>query len=104
MVANSPLVKTAVAGADPNWGRLVMAIGRSGEKIKPEKMVISIGGQTVARGARQAPGYSEKKAARHMRGPEIDIAIDLAVGGGAATVWSCDLTHRYIDINANYRS
>ena len=104
VVANSPLVKTAVAGADPNWGRLVMAIGRSGEKIKAEKMVISIGAQTVARGGRQAPGYSEEKAARHMRGPEIDIAIDLAVGGGAATVWSCDLTHRYIDINADYRS
>ncbi|MDP7344374.1 MAG: bifunctional glutamate N-acetyltransferase/amino-acid acetyltransferase ArgJ [Alphaproteobacteria bacterium] len=104
VVANSPLVKTAVAGADPNWGRLVMAIGRSGEKIKAEKMVISIGAQTVARGGRQAPGYSEEKAARHMRGPEIDIAIDLAVGGGAATVWSCDLTHRYIDINGDYRS
>ena len=104
VVANSPLVKTAIAGADPNWGRLVMAVGRSGEKVRPEKMVIAIGGQTVARGGKLAPGYEEKKAARHMRGREIDIAINLAVGAGAATVWSCDLTHQYIDINADYRS
>ena len=104
VVANSPLVKTALAGADPNWGRLVMAVGRSGERIRPNKMVIAIGGQTVARGGRQAPGYSESKAARHMKGREIDIEIDLAAGSGAATVWSCDLTHKYIDINADYRS
>ena len=104
VVANSPLVKTAIAGADPNWGRLVMAVGRAGEKIRPEKMVIAIGGQTVARGGMQAPGYREKMAARHMRGREIDIDIDLAAGRGVATVWSCDLTHQYIDINADYRS
>ncbi len=104
VVANSPLIKTAIAGEDPNWGRLVMAVGRSGEQLKPEKMVIAIGGQTIARGGKQAPGYSEKTAARHMKGKEIDIAIDLAVGSGAATVWSCDLTHKYIDINADYRS
>ncbi len=81
-----------------------MAVGRSGEKIRPEKMVIAIGGQTVARGGMQAPGYREKMAARHMRGREIDIDIDLAAGRGVATVWSCDLTHQYIDINADYRS
>ncbi|MFP6688410.1 MAG: bifunctional glutamate N-acetyltransferase/amino-acid acetyltransferase ArgJ [Alphaproteobacteria bacterium] len=104
VVANSPLVKTAVAGADANWGRLVMAIGRSGEKIRPDKLAIAIGGQRVARGGRKAPGYREAKAARHMRGREIDIAIDLGVGKGNATVWSCDLTHRYININADYRS
>jgi glutamate N-acetyltransferase/amino-acid N-acetyltransferase len=104
LVANSPLIKTAVAGADPNWGRLVMAAGRSGERISPDKMKISIGGQTVARGGGLAAGYSEAKAAKHMRGREIDLALDLAVGKGAATVWSCDLTHRYIDINADYRS
>lgn len=104
VVSNSPLVKTAMAGADPNWGRLVMAVGRSGEKLRQEKMRIAIGGQTVARGGRQAPGYSESKAARHMKGREIDIEIDLAAGSGAATVWSCDLTHKYIDINADYRS
>lgn len=104
LIANSPLVKTAVAGADPNWGRLVMAIGRSGEKINPDRMEIAIGGQTVARDGRLAPGYRETMAARHMRGREIDLAVDLAVGNGKATVWSCDLTRRYVDINADYRS
>lgn len=104
VVANSPLVKTAVAGADPNWGRLVMAVGRSGEKIKPSKMMIAIGGQTVARGGKLAPSYREALAVRHMRGREIKLTVDLAVGKGAATVWSCDLTRRYIDINADYRS
>ncbi len=104
VVANSPLVKTAIAGEDPNWGRLVMAVGRAGEQIKAEKMKIAIGGHVVARGGRQAPDYVEKTVARHMKGKEIDIAIDLAAGSGRATVWSCDLTHKYIDINADYRS
>ena len=104
VVANSPLVKTAIAGADPNWGRLVMAVGRSGERIRVEKMVIAIGGQTVARGGKKLASYREDKAARHMRGRDIEIDLDLAVGNGAATVWTCDLTHRYIDINADYRS
>ena len=104
VVANSPLVKTAIAGEDPNWGRLVMAVGRAGEQVRPDKMVISIGGHKVAKGGKQAPGYVEKTVARHMKRKEIDIAIDLAVGSGAATVWSCDLTHKYIDINADYRS
>lgn len=104
VVANSPLVKTAIAGADPNWGRLVMAVGRSGERIRPEKLAIAIGGQKVARGGKKLPSYREDKAARHMRGRDIKIDLDLAVGSGAATVWTCDLTHRYIDINADYRS
>jgi len=104
LIANSPLIKTAVAGADPNWGRLVMAVGRSGEKINPNRMAILIGGQLVARDGGIAPGYRETMAARHMRGREIELAVDLAVGKGTATVWSCDLTHRYIDINADYRS
>ena len=104
VVANSPLVKTAIAGEDPNWGRLVMAVGRAGEQVRTEKMVITIGGHKVAAGGKQAPGYVEKIVARHMKGKEIAIAIDLAVGAGAATVWSCDLTHKYIDINADYRS
>ena len=104
VVANSPLVKTALAGADPNWGRLVMAVGRSGERIRPEKMVISIGGQAVARGGRKIPSYREDEAARHMQGRDINFDLYLAVGSGAATVWTCDLTHRYIDINADYRS
>ena len=104
VVANSPLVKTALAGADPNWGRLVMAVGRSGERIRPEKMVISIGGQAVARGGRKISSYREDEAARHMQGRDINFDLYLAVGSGAATVWTCDLTHRYIDINADYRS
>ncbi len=104
LIANSPLVKTAVAGSDPNWGRLVMVVGRSGEKINPDRMAIAIGGQTVARNGKLAPGYRETMAARHMRGREIELAVDLAVGKGKATVWSCDLTRRYIDINADYRS
>ncbi len=104
VVANSPLVKTAIAGEDPNWGRLVMAIGRSGEQVRAEKMVIDIGGHIVARGGKRAAQYSEKTVARHMKGEEINITIDLAVGAGAATVWTCDLTHEYIKINADYRS
>ncbi len=104
LIASSPLVKTAVAGADPNWGRLVMAVGRSREKINPDKMTISIGGQTVACGGKRAPGYREAVAERHMSGREILLAVDLAVGKKTATVWSCDLTRRYIDINADYRS
>ena len=104
VVANSPLVKTAIAGEDPNWGRLVMAIGRSGERVRAEKMVIDIGGHIVARGGKRATQYSEKTVARHMKGEEINITIDLAVGAGAATVWTCDLTHEYIKINADYRS
>jgi len=104
VVANSPLVKTAIAGADANWGRFIMAIGRCGESIKPDKLTLAIGGQIVARRGKKASGYREAKAARHMRGRNIDIAIDLAVGQGRATVWSCDMTHRYIDINADYRS
>jgi len=104
LIANSPLVKTAVAGSDPNWGRLVMAVGRSGEKINPDRLVIAIGGKPVASDGKLAPCYREAVAARHMRGREIELAVDLAVGKGKATVWSCDLTRRYIDINADYRS
>jgi glutamate N-acetyltransferase/amino-acid N-acetyltransferase len=104
VVANSPLVKTAIAGEDPNWGRLVMAVGRSGEPLKADKILIAIGGHVIARGGRQAPGYREKIVARHMKRKEIQIDIDLAAGSGAATVWTCDLTHKYIDINADYRS
>ena len=81
-----------------------MAVGRSGERIRPEKMVISIGGQVVARGGRKIPSYPEDEAARHMQGRDINFDLYLAVGRGAATVWTCDLTHRYIDINADYRS
>ena len=103
-VANSPLVKTAVAGADPNWGRIVAALGRAGERIDADALTIRIGGTLVAAHGGPVPAYDEAPVAAHMQGRTIDIAIDAGVGFGAATVWTCDLTHGYIDINADYRS
>jgi len=103
-IANSPLFKTAVAGGDPNWGRVVMAVGKAGEKADRDRLAISMGGIEVARAGRVVPGYDEAPVARHMAGREILIEVDVGVGRGRATVWTCDLTHGYIDINADYRS
>jgi len=103
-IANSPLVKTAIAGADANWGRIVMAVGKAGEKAAIDRLEIFIGGHAVARGGGPVPGYDEKPVAKHMQGQDIAVAVDVGVGDGAATVWTCDLTHGYIDINADYRS
>ncbi|MCE2509837.1 MAG: bifunctional glutamate N-acetyltransferase/amino-acid acetyltransferase ArgJ [Alphaproteobacteria bacterium] len=103
-IANSPLVKTAIAGEDPNWGRVVMAVGKSDERVAPKKLAIRIGGLPVAKGGERVPGYKEAPVARHMKGSAIDLAVDVGVGRGKATVWTCDLTHGYIDINADYRS
>jgi glutamate N-acetyltransferase/amino-acid N-acetyltransferase len=103
-IGNSPLVKTAVAGADANWGRIVMAVGKAGEKADRDRLSIRIGGIEVARDGMVVPGYDEAPVARHMKGREIEIAVDVGVGRGRATVWTCDLTHGYIDINADYRS
>jgi len=103
-IANSPLVKTAVAGEDPNWGRLIMAIGKSGEKADRDSVSIDIGGYPVARDGLRVADYDEAPLAAHMKGQNVDFSIDLGVGSGSATVWSCDLTHGYIDINADYRS
>ena len=103
-VANSPLVKTAIAGEDPNWGRVVMAIGKSGAPADRDRLTIRFGDVTVARDGWRDPDYCEEDAARQMRGREIAIAIDLGLGGGCATVWTCDLTHGYVSINADYRS
>jgi glutamate N-acetyltransferase/amino-acid N-acetyltransferase len=103
-VANSPLVKTAIAGGDPNWGRVVAALGRAGERIDVDALTIRIGGTLVAAHGGPVPGYDEAPVAAHMQGRAVDIAIDAGVGFGAATVWTCDLTHGYIDINADYRS
>jgi len=103
-IANSPLVKTAIAGEDPNWGRIVMAIGRSGEQADRDKLAIWIGGKTVAEKGLVSTKYSEEAAAAHMKTSEIDIRVDVGVGVGSATVWTCDLTHGYISINADYRS
>ncbi|WP_120499457.1 bifunctional glutamate N-acetyltransferase/amino-acid acetyltransferase ArgJ [Roseovarius sp. EL26] len=103
-IANSPLIKTAVAGEDPNWGRVVMAIGKSGAPADRDSLSISFGNISVARNGWVDPGYSEDDAAAYMKREEIQIRVDLGLGGGTATVWTCDLTHGYIAINADYRS
>lgn len=103
-VGNSPLVKTAIAAGDANWGRIVMAVGKSGEKADRDKLAISIGGVAVARAGARVEGYDEAPIARHMAGRDIRVTIDVGIGRGKATVWTGDLTHRYIDINGSYRS
>ena len=102
--ANSPLVKTAVAGEDPNWGRVVMAVGKSGAKADRDLLSIRFGEILVAENGWVSPSYSEEKAAAYMKGQELVITIDLGLGSETATVWTCDLTHNYISINADYRS
>ena len=103
-VANSPLVKTAIAGQDANWGRIVMAVGRAGEPADRDRLSIAIGGVWMARHGTVVDGYDEAPVVAHMGGREIAIAIDLGLGEGAGTAWTCDLTHGYIDINGSYRS
>jgi glutamate N-acetyltransferase/amino-acid N-acetyltransferase len=103
-IGNSPLVKTAIAGGDANWGRIVMAVGKAGERADRDRLSIAIGGTPITRNGQIVPGYDETPVARHMAGSEIAIDVDLGVGRGRATVWTCDLTHGYIDINADYRS
>jgi glutamate N-acetyltransferase / amino-acid N-acetyltransferase len=103
-IGNSPLVKTALSAGDPNWGRIVMAVGRAGEKADPDRLSIAIGGIPITAGGGPVPGYDETPVAEHMKGREIKIAVDVGVARGKATVWTCDLTHGYIDINASYRS
>lgn len=103
-VANSPLVKTAIAGEDANWGRIIMAVGKAGQKADRDQLVICIGGQQVTEGGFLRPEYDEAAATRHLQQRDIMISIDVGVGDGVATVWTCDLTHGYIDINADYRS
>lgn len=103
-VANSPLVKTAIAGEDANWGRIVMAVGKAGEPADRDKLSIGVGGTWMAREGGVVPGYDEGPVVAHMKGREVEIAIDLGLGRGKATVWTCDLTHGYIDINGSYRS
>ena len=103
-IGNSPLVKTAIAGADANWGRIVMAVGKAGERADRDRLAIRIGGHEVTRDGLAVPGYDEAPVVRHMQGREIEIEVDVGVAGGAATIWTCDLTHGYIDINADYRS
>ncbi len=103
-IANSPLVKTAIAGEDPNWGRVVMAVGKAGEAADRDRLTIAIGGIAVAAEGRAVPGYDEAPVAAHMTGPDILIEVDVGIGNGRAVVWTCDLTHDYIRINADYRT
>ena len=103
-IANSPLVKTAIAGEDANWGRVVMAVGKAGEPADRDKLSIGFGGITVARDGLVVPDYDEAPVAGHLKGDTIDISVDIGIGNGKATVWTCDLTHGYISINADYRS
>jgi len=103
-VANSPLVKTAIAGEDANWGRIVMAVGKSGERADRDKLRISMGGVRITDGGQVLPTYDETPVVKHLKGTDIVIDIDLGIGRGRATVWTCDLTHGYIDINGSYRS
>jgi len=103
-IANSPLVKTAIAGEDANWGRVVMAVGKAGEPADRDKLSIGFGGIWAAKEGQPLADYDEAPVAAHLRGREIGIEVDLGLGDGSATVWTCDLTHGYISINADYRS
>ena len=103
-IANSPLVKTAIAGEDANWGRIVMAVGKAGEPANRDTLSVGVGGTWMAREGGVVPGYDEGPVVAHMKGQEIVIDVDLGMGRGKSTVWTCDLTHGYIDINGSYRS
>ena len=103
-IANSPLVKTAIAGEDANWGRVVMAVGKAGEPADRDRLAIRFGDHWVAKDGLAVDGYDEAPVAAHLKGRDIRIGADLGLGEGRATVWTCDLTHGYISINADYRS
>lgn len=103
-IANSPLVKTAIAGEDANWGRVVMAVGKAGEPADRDRLSIGFGGTWAARDGQPLADYDEAPVAAHLKGREISIEVDLGLGDGSATAWTCDLTHGYISINADYRS
>ena len=103
-IANSPLVKTAIAGEDANWGRVVMAVGKAGEPADRDKLSIGFGGTWAARDGLPLADYDEAPVAAHLKGQDIRIDVDIGLGDGRATVWTCDLTHGYIEINADYRT
>ena len=103
-IANSPLVKTAIAGEDANWGRVVMAVGKAGEPADRDTLSIRFGNTQVAREGVAVAGYDEAPVAAHLKGSEIEVGVELGLGEGRATVWTCDLTHGYITINGDYRS
>jgi glutamate N-acetyltransferase/amino-acid N-acetyltransferase len=103
-ICESPLVKTAIAGEDANWGRIVMAVGRAGEPVAREKLSIRFGALWAAKDGAVSPDYSEAGMSAYMKKPELEIAVDVGVGSGSAVMWTCDLTHGYISINGDYRS
>jgi glutamate N-acetyltransferase / amino-acid N-acetyltransferase len=103
-IANSPLVKTAIAGEDANWGRIIMAVGKSGARLFQKRLAISIGGITITHAGERVRSYDERKVTKHLKGTEISIGVDLGVGRSKSRVWTCDLTHDYIRINADYRT
>ncbi|MEM9749608.1 MAG: bifunctional glutamate N-acetyltransferase/amino-acid acetyltransferase ArgJ [Pseudomonadota bacterium] len=103
-IANSPLVKTAIAGEDPNWGRIVMAVGKSGEAADRDKLAIAFGPHPITVDGQIVPDYDEAPVAAYMKQSELEVFVDLGVGAAKAVVWTCDLTHGYISINADYRS
>jgi glutamate N-acetyltransferase/amino-acid N-acetyltransferase len=103
-MANSPLLKTAIAGEDPNWGRVVMAVGKSGEAADRDKLRIQFGDILVAEDGRRVPAYTEEQGATYMKNAELEISVDVGIASGHAVVWTCDLTHDYVTINADYRS
>lgn len=103
-IANSPLVKTAIAGEDANWGRVVMAVGKAGAQADRDRLAIRFGDVQVAQNGQVVDEYSEETASAYMQGDHIVIGVDLGVGDGSATIWGCDLTYRYVEINADYRS
>jgi glutamate N-acetyltransferase/amino-acid N-acetyltransferase len=103
-IANSPLVKTALAGEDANWGRVVMAVGKAGEKADRDRLAISFGPHVLARDGERVAGYSEEAVSTYMQQQDIEIGVDIGLGRGKATVWTCDLTKDYVAINGDYRS
>ena len=104
VTSNPKIFKDAIAGGDANWGRIVMAVGKAGEKADRDRLSIAIGGVPITKDGQVRPDYDEAPVARHIAGREVTIAIDVGVGRGRARVWTCDLTHGYIDINGAYRS
>ena len=103
-IANSPLVKTAIAGEDPNWGRIIMGIGKSGEAIDPKKLKIKFGDFVVAENGKISDSYNEEKLKEYMKWDSINIEVNLKLGSDAFECFTCDFTHDYIDINADYRN
>jgi glutamate N-acetyltransferase/amino-acid N-acetyltransferase len=103
-IADSPLVKTAIAGEDANWGRVVMAVGKAGEPADRDKLSIRFGDLLLAKDGERAPSYDEAATSAYMKGEELELTVQLGLGAGKATVYTCDLTHGYITINGDYRS